>query len=293
MVVSSLSLVFFATRVGVYPDHCDSKASGGREPPEAANLGGLTPPARRAIVHGFRFHVQGVVFLLLLDSTRTLPTAIALIGAFALVGFALAFLWRRWETIPHALDMCFGMLTLGNLGMLLGWWADNGFAALHDDGCCNCVAAMREGVLRPWMWIGMLALANVAMIGLGRRLTAQSARHIAAMLTGGNIGMVLGMFAGGWCATQVSTDSVTVAVALQFRGNDGRYARGDALRDMVCRELDRDRTECPRDFALVAHSAQASRIPPDEVERREAEADDDHGVAHVSWPASGAPRAPA
>ena len=115
--------------------------------------------------------------------------------------------------------MCFGMLSLGNFGMLLGWWADNGFAALEDHGCPACVAAMRDGVVKsPWMWVGMLAFANVAMLWLPRRAPGRGTSHAWAMFTGGNLGMVLGMVAGGWCAAQFETDSVSHAVAASFAG---------------------------------------------------------------------------
>ena len=63
---------------------------------------------------------------------------------FGTAGVLMARAWRWWPTIPHTLDMVFGMLTLGNLGMLLGWWADNGFAPLHDHGCRECVEAMER-----------------------------------------------------------------------------------------------------------------------------------------------------
>ncbi|WP_171470497.1 hypothetical protein [Frigoriglobus tundricola] len=127
-----------------------------------------------------------------------------------------AVLWRR-VAVPHWLDMCVGMVTLGNLGMVLGWWADNGCAPLHDAGCCHCVDAVRDGALKPWMWIGMLAAANVAMRWLGR-CPAPNRYHTIAMYTGGNVGMVIGMVAGGWCAAQVPTASVTAAVAASFAG---------------------------------------------------------------------------
>jgi hypothetical protein len=138
------------------------------------------------------------------------------VGAFALGGNALAAAWRRWA-VPHGLDMCVGMLTLGNLGMLIGWWADNGFAPLHDGGCCRCVEAMRGGLMRPWMWVGMLALANAAMYRLGRT-PAPPGCHALAMFTGGNAGMVLGMVAGGWVAAQVALDDVALAVGASFVG---------------------------------------------------------------------------
>jgi hypothetical protein len=208
MLVSSLSLVFFATRVGVRSNHCPSETAEAQpKPAESPN---------RAVWHGLAFTLQGAVFLLVLESAREPAAAVVLLGAFALVGSVLAYLWYRWAAIPHALDMGFGMLTFGNLGMLLGWWADNGFTTLADSGCCACVATMRDGLLRPWMWVEMLAFANVAMLCLGRQATIPGARHVAAMLTGGNVGMVLGMLAGGWCASQINTDSATAAVAASF-----------------------------------------------------------------------------
>ncbi len=139
-----------------------------------------------------------------------------LLFAFALVGSALAFVWRRMS-LSHSADMCFGMLTLGNLGMLLGWWADNNFSALHEGGCCHCVEAMRTGVMQPWMWVGMLLGANVAMKWFGRT-HPPSGCHAFGMWTGGNIGMVFGMIAGGWCAGQLEMTNMTAAVAANFSG---------------------------------------------------------------------------
>jgi heavy metal translocating P-type ATPase len=207
MVASSLTLVFCATRVGVGPRHCEPIADRGP-----------TPATRRAVLHGLAVALQGAAFLLLLESARPVPVAAAVLGGFAVAGGALAYLWRRWERIPHALDMAVGMLTLGNLGMLLGWWADNGFAPLHDGSCLACVEAMRGGVLKPWMWVGMLPFANAAMLWLGRRPAPRGRQHVVAMFTGGNAGMVLGMLAGGFCAAQLPAATVTAAAALGFAG---------------------------------------------------------------------------
>jgi hypothetical protein len=160
--------------------------------------------------------LQGLGFLLLVASLREPTSALVLILSFAIIGTVLAFVWWRYP-LPHGADLCFGMLTLGNLGMLLGWWADNGFAALHDGGCCHCVEAMRDGVMKPWMWVGMLVFANVAMRWLGRG-PMPSGWHAVAMFTGGNVGMVLGMLAGGWCVALVPTESVPVAVGASFAG---------------------------------------------------------------------------
>jgi hypothetical protein len=182
MVVSSLSLVFSSTRVGVIPDHCATKPERGR--------------VLRAVLHGLAVALQGVVILQLFPGAGA-----GVVVGFALAGTALAVAWYRWAALPHAADMCVGMLTLGNLGMLLGWWADNGFAVLHGPACCHHSAV--------WMWVGMLTFANAAMVWLARR-PAPSGDHTLAMFTGGNAGMVAGMLAGGWCVAQFAAGSVAL-----------------------------------------------------------------------------------
>jgi hypothetical protein len=168
-------------------------------------------------LHGLAFALQGIVFLLLLESARAIQVAGALIVCFGLAGTLGAYLWYFWSRIPHAIDMCMGMLTFGNLGMLLGWWADNGFAPLHEGSCRACLEAMRAGVMKPWMWVGMLAFANAAMLWLGRR-PVPSGNHAIAMFTGGNVGMVLGMLAGGLMAAQAPIGSVAGAALLALAG---------------------------------------------------------------------------
>ncbi|WP_439630849.1 heavy metal translocating P-type ATPase [Gemmata sp.] len=209
MLASSLSLVFSSARVGTRAGHCFRESAVGTPTPATA---GRAPV--RAALHGIAVALQGVAFELLLDPSN----ATLVIGGFALAGLALAFVWNRWAGVPHSLDMCFGMLTLGNLGMLLGWWADAGFEPLRDHGCCACVEAVRAGTLgSPGMWGGMLLLANAAMLWLPRR-AAPGGSHGAAMFTGGNVGMVLGMVAGGWCAALPETDSVAATVVGSFVG---------------------------------------------------------------------------
>ncbi|MBA4063921.1 MAG: hypothetical protein C0501_09455 [Isosphaera sp.] len=193
MVLSSLSLVFSSTRVGVVPDHCREPGVGSRGSGDPAAAGG--PGVRwRSVAHGSALALQGVALLLLVPSAGA-----GVVAGSAAGGVALAFLWRRWAAIPHSLDMCVGMLTLGNLGMLLGWWSDG-------PACCRCL----DG--GPWMWVGMLAFANAAMWWLPRR-PVPSGNHRLAMFTGGNVGMAAGMVAGGWCAAQVATESMTAAFA--------------------------------------------------------------------------------
>ena len=279
MVVSSLTLIFSATRVGVWRGHCLGAESADSQPAvetgsvveamptgnnqigvrqmeddhpsgtgRAATEGGPYEPtlcrgrppwrpgvgksqtwvtfflpialsvSNKSMVHATAMLLQGVIVLVLLEPAREPWVATCVLGGFGLVAAAVARGWSRWATIPHTLDMVVGMLTLGNLGMLLGWWADNGFTPLHDGGCEACVEAVQSGTGAPWMWVGMLLFGNAAMVRLGRRPLPRGTDHVLAMWTGGNLGMVGGMIAGGWCAAQVATDSVSVAATLGFAG---------------------------------------------------------------------------
>jgi hypothetical protein len=228
--------------------------------------GGLRPRLRKPIVHFLAVALQGVAVLLLLESARQWSAVV--LSGFAVVGAALAFVWSRWAAIPHRLDMCVGMLTLGNLGMLLGWWADNGFAPLADAHCPACAAAVSETLAAPGMWLGMLVAANAAMLWLGRR-PLPPGPHSTAMFTGGNVGMVGGMLAGGWCAAQLGAESVPAAVAVGFAGMTAGMLAGMLLGTRLAEGLIR---------AAVSRS---SSVLPDEVVRGEPEPDRDHRVPHV------------
>jgi heavy metal translocating P-type ATPase len=170
----------------------------------------------RAAFHAAAFAVQGLMAILLLD--LSLSTGAFTCLAFLALGVAIAFVWLQWSEMPHWLDMTIGMLTLGNLGMLLGWWIDNDFMALAGPSGCECGGKLAQGILKPWMSIGMLIFANTAMIYFVRGLhTATSGRKIS-MFAGGNAGMVAGMLLGGWLGTNVVTNSITAAAFISFAG---------------------------------------------------------------------------
>jgi hypothetical protein len=64
----------------------------------------------------------------------------------------------------------------------------------------------------------MLVFANAAMLWFGRRPAPRGGNHIAAMYTGGNIGMVLGMIVGGFSAARVETGTISLGVGCSFVG---------------------------------------------------------------------------
>lgn len=146
-------------------------------------------------VHGVSLAAQGAVLSRI--AGLDVSSSLALMAAFAAAAVALSTLWRRWPTIPHDLDMALGMLTLGNLGMLIGWRLDGG-----RPGCCG-VGAVDLSTLasRPGMWLGMLLGGNAAMGWLGRR----AARWPAEVWVAGNLGMAAGMIAGGRLGSSLSS----------------------------------------------------------------------------------------
>jgi hypothetical protein len=65
--------------------------------------------------------------------------------------------------------MTAAMLSIGNLGMVLGWWADAGFQAVLKEGACLCGCAksnMGQGLVAHWngMHTGMAVTSLLAML---------------------------------------------------------------------------------------------------------------------------------
>lgn len=218
MMLSSLFVAWSSVRLNATCRHAKG------DPGADTNVPPAKPAKRRisrlemaqAAVHALAFAGQAFCLSLLLHLSPT--TLSVLFVAFAFVGIVASYVWLRLSNLPHWLDMSIGMVTLGNLGMLVGWWIDNGFVRLHDSSCFACVEAMRAGQFKPWMLLGMLAGSNIAMLTLGRRSARKTTACRTAMFTGGNLGMILGMAAGGWAASGVETSLVTSAFFLSVQG---------------------------------------------------------------------------
>ncbi|VTS02485.1 heavy metal translocating P-type ATPase [Tuwongella immobilis] len=257
MLVSSLWIVYSSTQVGVRPLDCGCEP----EPASPATDDRPTDPATEsnrpttadsvtnvgerptvgnprwiACGHGLAIAAQGLLAAAMLDAS--MPLAMGLMLAFAVVGGVLARVWLRWPNIPHAVDMSIGMLSLGNLGMVVGWWADLGWRPMEQGSCSCCVDLMREGLFHaPWMWLGMLICGNLAMIFMMRRPHTDVCDHLPAMYSGGNLGMLLGMWGGGWLAQQVVLESVPVAAGLSFLGMSIGMIVGMLVLTEVTRQL--------------------------------------------------------
>ena len=97
-----------------------------------------------------------------------------------------------------------GMLGVGNLLMLIGWWVDAGFGPVMRDGVCLCCQSHRyfeTGRTVPWMHLGMLAGGMPTMWGVLPRWGVRGIRWPSALLA--IVGMGWGMNEGadvllGW-----------------------------------------------------------------------------------------------
>lgn len=120
-------------------------------------------------------------------------TVILVLGVFAawLQGFQPRLAGPQKAWMPAA-QMCMAMIGPGNLGMLIGWWADAGFGPVMREGVCLCCQSrhyFQVGAGIPWMHVGMLALGLPMMwrelprIGfLGGRLGSALVSCIAMLL---------------------------------------------------------------------------------------------------------------
>ena len=165
----------------------------------------------------------GQALLLIIIARLGAVSSLAIVLTFGLLTWAAL---RWWHLMPHWMDMTFAMVTLGGLGMNLGWWADLGF----EDAVTPAVAAVGQATaggcpgtgkaftdepapcachstrsVSNWMNLGMLLLGVPAMFWACYRREPWSWRRwcCAGMLVLGVPGMVLGMVAGAVVALQL------------------------------------------------------------------------------------------
>jgi hypothetical protein len=189
MMASSLLVAYSSARLGTFGD-CHGSST--LVPRSSALIYAGLRPIFLACCHGLALAAQGLLVTVLFDLSGT-PARWTWAG-FAVAGCAVGWLWCQWEQIPHWLDMTIGMITFANLGMLVGWWADLGYGPAQ-----SCFCGCHDPLHGMGMWAGMLLLGNLAMaLGLRRPLPPESAAACrGAMFGGGNVGMIVGMFAAG------------------------------------------------------------------------------------------------
>ena len=120
--------------------------------------------------------------------------------AFVVLFFAAAAccaLWIARRPLGAFSEMALGMFSVGGLAMLIGWWADAGFAPVVREGVClcGCVASnMGLGLFAKWNWMdASMVVASVPAVFF------EETRNNRWMYWGvGVLGMLIGMEAAAW-----------------------------------------------------------------------------------------------
>jgi heavy metal translocating P-type ATPase len=177
MTASSLWVAWMSSRLGRESCHIELRPV----PPPSSSFR-WNP---HALVQVIALALQGMLVIALLGLDG-MP-ALGVMLAFLLAGMILALLGRA------DLDM----LTLGTLGMLAGWWMDQGWRPLAEGCpcCCTAGASLDTFTTAPAMWLGML-LGNLPLLWQ----TRSSRRNRLALLVVSNSGMIIGMMLGGAAA---------------------------------------------------------------------------------------------
>jgi hypothetical protein len=138
------------------------------------------------------------------------------------MGVALGLAWLQTRPFTpesrHWRLMTLAMLGPGSWGMILGWWADMGFAAYHPlASCCSQADGWwwKPFVAMPWMYSGMLLLGIPPMLGgpvPPRGLTRLSMGLLSS------IGMVWGMAFGNRLALQWLQPQASNQFLVSFAG---------------------------------------------------------------------------
>jgi Cu2+-exporting ATPase/Cu+-exporting ATPase len=115
---------------------------------------------------------------------------------------ALCWLALLRRPITKLAEMTLGMFSLGGLAMLLGWWADAGFAAVVRNGVCLCGCAdstMGLGIFAKLNWMdASMVLASLQMVAFERRGRGRLLCWVAGLF-----GMLAGMEAAAWVMSHI------------------------------------------------------------------------------------------
>jgi heavy metal translocating P-type ATPase len=230
MLVSSLLVAWASSRIGVMADGLDC----GDIATDVSADDYHPAPEVGAAVHALAWIAQLVILGKMLEAGGAGWTAIFLL---AMLGPLLGWFWLSRPQLSHTLDHTLGMLTLGNLGMVLGWWADLDFDLLYAACCaCHCEHGLLASLTgSPWMWVGMFVFGNLAMKFLPRHPHEHGPYTKTAMWIGGNLGMGLGMFGGGWLVGQISWGSASIAGTMNYLGMTIGMISGMLLGDAIFR----------------------------------------------------------
>jgi hypothetical protein len=122
-------------------------------------------------------------------------TSAIVIASYLLAGIAIARFRTRSVELSRYATMIFTMLALGNWGMLLGWWADAGFAPVMRSGICLCCRTHDYFTVTtfktPWMYLGMLVFGLPPMLAVPLPARLRPGRFWTGLVSG--VGMIVGM----------------------------------------------------------------------------------------------------
>ncbi|MDD5260831.1 MAG: heavy metal translocating P-type ATPase [Methylacidiphilales bacterium] len=215
MLVSSVTVTWRALRFG---ERLQEEADGAEETEvgengaslftRLSNIGGLIwnelveRISVTGLILGLAMTAQGlsISYLGALRFKWALTTDLLFLGA----GIFLVFAAKSWARRPVWV-LYAGMLAVGNLGMLAGWYADSGFVPVVRDGfCSSCCAGPHAafGLSLHWNWMqtGMVLASIPLLFGIDvspRRVRRKFFNHpwLHAVFCLG--GMLVGMQASG------------------------------------------------------------------------------------------------
>lgn len=169
-------------------------------------------------------HFVGVVGQLLV-----LALLLDLGGLTVAAVFALSIALGLWvaQVAPRLAAWCdhwMAMLTVGGLGMTLGWWIDMGFASPLLDGvarpCCAVASRLMgaDGPHSAWMYALMILFGLPAMYLMRRSQVAFSWKRwcCVAPIALGVPGMCLGMFVGELGALRLGLSSGQLQILVEY-----------------------------------------------------------------------------
>jgi len=156
-------------------------------------------------------------FLVYLGQLGTTAAALTWAVMLGLGIFIVCFRPRKpgWAGAAH---MIFAMLGPGNWGMILGWWADAGFAPVNM-GCQHCAAQgfnLWNFAGMPWMNLGMLLLGLPAMLAGPGNPRFGLGRLSLGLLSAA--GMICGMSFGGFVFMKWLGPMVAESFLVSFAG---------------------------------------------------------------------------
>lgn len=165
-----------------------------------------------------------------------LATSAWVCAVFLILGILTARYQARHPEVDRFARMTFAMLSLGNWGMILGWWADAGFGPVSM-GCPGCDARdfhlTASFAAMPWMNLGMVLLGVPPML-LDRDAGRGGLSRLALGLLS-TAGMIVGMAFGGFVFLRWLGSFVPSRFLLSFCG----MTVGMLLGMFLCCELGR------------------------------------------------------